>query len=293
MGEHSDAATSIFLPDTVLSLIFQFVDLPDISSVARTCKQWKRSLDAAQEVVFESLAKFYDPRLVELMELLISPQSWKLMLQRRLACNPSGMNQQLQKDLETVFRHEGILPFTNCCHYGCSGVNWYPFEPIKTGGIYFIRFSLNGMNYEPDFIPKCRPPHYDTYEYLDEHWEQQRELLKRWCAVMGLKEEEYDIEKPQDVRRCVMIHFHKDLNLEKYTFSEEEGDEEDIDDEDDDEGEDQDDEDQDDEDGRGRKSGRRRRKRWRRVSGGRWEQGVGLAGRMMSGDIIATKIRLR
>ena len=40
-----------------------------------------------------------------------------------------------------------------------------------------------------------------TYEYLDEHWDEECDLLKRWCSVLGLKEGDYSIEKPTDLEK--------------------------------------------------------------------------------------------
>ena len=164
-----------------------------------------------------------------------SSSTWKQLLQRRMTSPyvPFGSNKQLQRDMETVFRNEGILAFSNCCgtcfnaYEGDDPDNDGEYSPenlvnVKTGfkfrtdgGIYFFKLFLNGMNYihnqhphYPVFVAKGGFASYKDYWYLAQHWEEECEIIHRWCSVLGLSKDEYTIIKP-DPGSAVDIKFHK------------------------------------------------------------------------------------
>lgn len=142
-------------------------------------------------------------------------ESLKIKIGSSSSYKPVGLNRTLQKDLEVVFRPRGIVAFSNCCQYYCSGAynEDSSFQTRSTGGIYFIRLHLNGMNYDPErtFVAAS----YYSWEYLMKNWETEYQLLVQWCAVLGLTNPgDYIIEKPESIEHCVTIHFKKYFKLE-------------------------------------------------------------------------------
>lgn len=57
-----------------------------------------------------------------------------------------------------------------------------------------------------------------------------------FCAVLGVNQGDYTIEKPKSVQMCVMINFKNPLILEPERFEDEDGEEEESYDEDDTQG---------------------------------------------------------
>ena len=63
-----------------------------------------------------------------------------------------AFNENLQHELERVFKPMGLVAYSNCCRWGCTGAydeDDAEFVP-RNKGIYFIRLHLNGMNYRPE-----------------------------------------------------------------------------------------------------------------------------------------------
>ena len=52
------------------------------------------------------------------------------------------------------------------------------------------------------------------YWYLAQNWEEECNLIHRWCATLGLKRDEYRFDKPE-VGKAVEIHFKKSVALEE------------------------------------------------------------------------------
>lgn len=218
----SNDCTATTLTDDVLSTIFSFIDLPDVSAVSRTSKQFKASLDAVEDELFHSLVEFHCKRqypwLVKYKELLPpGNQSWKIVMRLTLVSSyePAGYNQKLQKAFEEAFRNEGILAFSNCCHFACSSAynERDPFFIVREKGIYFVRLHLNGMNYSHDetFLVAAN---YADYDYLIENWDSECKILERWCQVLGLGAGDFTIEKPPSLAHCVLISFKAPLELD-------------------------------------------------------------------------------
>ena len=218
------------LPDHVFSCILEFVDLNTFAVVALVSKRWKKCLESVEQDVFQNISKAQYPRVVELKELLPPTPNvtWRQLLKQYVKATPWGMNQQLQRDLETVFRHEGITAFSNFCIVnGTANYSelpgfrgrmppWNPYASPenKHGGIYFIKVFFNGENYH-DSVDTAHAGYFDL-DYLLENWETECEVLKRWCAVAGV--EEYEVIKPESINECVQVKFKEPLALEKETF---------------------------------------------------------------------------
>jgi hypothetical protein len=210
----------------ILSMILSFVDLPDVSAVSRTSKQFKRSLEAVEDELFHSLVKYrckrQYPTLVKRKDQLPpDEQSWKVILHKTLVSSyykPVGSNKKLQKALEAEFRNEGIVAFSNCCTYNCSSAyNKYdPFFIPREKGIYFVKFILNGKNYFPYYSRLVVSAWFEDFEYLVEHWESECKILVRWCQVLGLKEGDFTIHKPEYIHTCVMIEFKVPIKFLEY-----------------------------------------------------------------------------
>ena len=54
---------------------------------------------------------------------------------------------------------------------------------------------------------------YKDYWYLAQHWEEECEIIHRWCAILGLSEDEYIINKPE-TGKGIEIEFHRSVVLE-------------------------------------------------------------------------------
>ena len=127
-----------------------------------------------------------------------------------------GRRRQLQADLETVFRPLGIVAFSTCCNYACSGSynEDGTFLGREDDGIYYIRLHLDGMNFDPEPVQVAAS--YGSWEYLDMHWDTECQMLAGWCAVLGLKEGDYTIMKPESIKTCVLISLKKHPELEDF-----------------------------------------------------------------------------
>ena len=253
----------MILSQDVLSKIFLFADAKELGRIAAVSKAWKAVLGEREQTIWESLMENRYPRLARLVRLgpdVENGYSWKKGFKTRSSSpfEPVGVNRDLQKDLETVFSPRGIVAFTNCCKIECSGAYNEVDESFRVrqdDGIYFIRFTLNGMNYSPDkyvmFAAMSNKSKdkgdseycfhgiaisYGSLEYLYEHWEQEQQLIAQFCAVIGLEEGEFKIHKPKSIRTCIMVENYKPLQLEPMHWGEsdfEEDDEEfEVDDDD-------------------------------------------------------------
>jgi hypothetical protein len=149
------------------------------------------------------------------------------------------LNEELCDELESVFKPLGIVAFSRCCRWGCTGSydeedpNWCE----KTGrqkGIYYIRLHLDGMNYDP--APECCFAMYSDFEYTMNHWDEECELLMRFCRIVygdekNGKNSRFRIEKPENESRGIGIFFEDPLTLQPMPADEEEDEDEDEDEE--------------------------------------------------------------
>ena len=121
------------------------------------------------------------------------------------------INRYLKIALEEEFKPHGIVAFSTCCRWGCTGSydedDDYFFE--RNMGIYYIKLYLDGMNYEPS--PKCCYVEYNDFDWLIENWVQERKILVRFCHILGLSETsnppDFTIEKPIDYNDSIKIQF--------------------------------------------------------------------------------------
>lgn len=131
------------------------------------------------------------------------------------------LNQDLKDRLEEEFSPIGLVAYSGCCRWGCTGSyggdGQDDFEDRKNG-IYYIRLHLEGMNYDahPDscYASYCAEEG-DAHEYLMDHWDEEVRLIRKFCEILGLTKEDYTISKPPDARTTIGIHFNRPLNLDE------------------------------------------------------------------------------
>jgi hypothetical protein len=124
-----------------------------------------------------------------------------------------GLNQDLQSRLEAEFKPKGIVAYSNCCRWGCTGSYDEDDDEFvgRQQGIYYIRLHLNGMNYNPR--PLAAYVQYSDHAYLIEHWDEESGFLKKWAEILGVKS--VTITKPADERQAVEVSFAVPLELEE------------------------------------------------------------------------------
>ena len=126
-----------------------------------------------------------------------------------------GINHPLAMKLEAHFKPLGVAAFSRCCRYGCTDT--YAEDPAfkeisRDQGIYFIRFHLDGMNYDDQ--PENFFAYYQDFDYLMQEWESEQPLLVKWCSILGLKPSEYTIVKPENENQSIMVKFSEPFSME-------------------------------------------------------------------------------
>ena len=133
-----------------------------------------------------------------------------------LYANRMRMNRALGLKLEAHFKPLGIAAFTCCCRYRCTDTyaeDDPAFDEIsRDQGIYFMRFNLDGMNYNE--TPEGFYAFYQDFDFLMQEWESEKELLVKWCTIIGLKPSEYTIDKPENAAKGIHVSFSKPFSLE-------------------------------------------------------------------------------
>jgi len=124
-------------------------------------------------------------------------------------------NEVIADLLFAEFEPIGIAAYTCCCKYLCTGTYADEDEWRKTSrknGIYFFRFTLDGMNY---FNNKRHGvyAHYCDYDYLIHEWESEKKIVERWCNAIGLYEGDYTVEQPEQ-GKAVWVEFNKPYLLD-------------------------------------------------------------------------------
>ena len=131
------------------------------------------------------------------------------------------LNYELQERLKEEFKPKGIIAFTNCCRYGCTG-NYGDmdddFEVREDGGIYFFYLPLEGMNHKE--LVYYVYASYDSYDYLMNHWEKECDMIRRWADILNVTLTE--IVKPKNENQAICIWFDTPLLLENYSDEEDE-----------------------------------------------------------------------
>jgi len=178
-GGNVDPIHAVLLhsPEILSHTFLYAASIKDVPAIARTCSNWKSLLSSNTsnvDDIWKNLCSIHHPNLLRLHTLCNfsnnGGNTWRQLLRRRMTSpyEPIGSNRQLQRDLETVFRPEGILAFSNCCG-ACFDAyeggkddddeddnetkdkNAFKFR--EDGGIHFFKLFLNGMNYMGNFHP--------------------------------------------------------------------------------------------------------------------------------------------
>lgn len=222
------SSLSSFLDDRdILGKVLEYSDLSTVAAVTRVSKSFQACLETVREGIYGNIVRADHPRLVELMEF-VRPEdrSYEILLRRELdtSFTPFRLNRRLQKDLEIVFRHEGIVAFANCCCANCHAYKTDDFTE-RIEGIYFIHCRLNGSFYEADLTRlSCL---YHSHHHLMEYWDEECDILHRWCGVLGLRPGDYDIIQPSSHHRVIVVEFKEPLQLEAVDYSSGDDDEDD------------------------------------------------------------------
>jgi hypothetical protein len=127
------------------------------------------------------------------------------------------LNIELKNKLKDYFFDKGIVSWIGCCRYGCSAsYNEYNdnFKETENGGIYYISLYLSGMNYQVN--PTQIYIAFNDYDYLMKNLQEQTQLIKKFCEIIGLDDEDYVITFPKNKNDLITIQIYKDLNLEDY-----------------------------------------------------------------------------
>lgn len=124
------------------------------------------------------------------------------------------MNAQLKKDIENVFSPLGIVGYSGCCRLGCTGSYDETDENFRfrPKGILYFKLFLSGMNY--DQHPSEIAVQYDDLDWVNQNWQDEKALIDRWCAVVGLKKSDYSVERPDSEDKAILIRFKKPLDLD-------------------------------------------------------------------------------
>ena len=127
---------------------------------------------------------------------------------------PRPLNEALMTKLEDVFSSLGIVAYSACCRYHCSGSynegnpNFHP----RLQGIYFIQLYLDGMNYRSE-VDSCYAM-YQDHTFLKENWASEKEFLYQFCDVLGVSRDRVEFAFPDNAEKAVLIRFLDGLVLE-------------------------------------------------------------------------------
>lgn len=132
------------------------------------------------------------------------------------------MNKSLMSEMELVFKPRGIVGYSACCRLGCTGAYDEDDDNFKyrEQGIFFFKLFLSGMNYEQN--PRVAYVQYESIDYINQNWESEKRIIDEWCRVLGLRDGQYSIEKPETEDKAIAIRFVRPLDLEPVDSDEEE-----------------------------------------------------------------------
>lgn len=122
--------------------------------------------------------------------------------------NKQVYNKDLAERLEAHFKPKGISAFTNCCGTCTNSYADMTGFEYRKKGIFFFRFSLGGMNYYGE--PPGTTAHYDDYNWLLEHWEEESKLIDEFAEIVGVQ---CTYTKPVP-DKAILIEFATPLKLE-------------------------------------------------------------------------------
>jgi hypothetical protein len=124
------------------------------------------------------------------------------------------MNENLKAAIEEVFKPLGIIGYSGCCRLGCTGAydEWDREFRLRDEGIVYFKLFLSGMNYQQH--PQAAFVQYSSLESLNRNWASEKALIDRWCGLLGLNNNEYDIERPKTEDTSITIRFARPLDLD-------------------------------------------------------------------------------
>lgn len=206
-----NAVACVLASEDLLSRILHFAishstEVPNMAVVAH---HWNNNINKSPKTatsLWRSICAAQEPDILSIYNLCqeskacaaVAGSGWRMLLYRSLrSCYvPWGANRRLQKRLELVFSEEGISAFSNCCDSEncCYSYNSCSRFNRREKGIAFFRFYLNGMNYEPHLPLHQVHAVYSDLDYVLRHWEAEVDIIRRWCAVLGVAN--YTVEKP-------------------------------------------------------------------------------------------------
>ena len=117
----------------------------------------------------------------------------------------------LENKLTSVFKPLGVAAFSRCCRFACTETYADRSDFQAREGVYFFRFHLDGINYQPDVYSVA--VHYDDIKFLLENWSSEEAMIHKWCKTIAVHKSNYTIIKPTSEDKSVMIEFVKPLKL--------------------------------------------------------------------------------
>lgn len=224
------AVSSVLGEANLLSSIFHYAisNTKEVPSISLACRHWDDVLNKNPKTgrsLWRSICTAQDPEIIRIFDLCkeskgcpdIPGGGWKILLYRSFSScfTPSGVNKRLQRSLELVFKEEGITAFSNCCGNCTDSYESCSAFKSREKGITFFKFFLNGMNYEGGDAHKAFVS-YSDLNYLHEHWEDECDIIRRWCAVLGVTD--YSVDKPESQVTCIIVNFKEPVTLEDYEW---------------------------------------------------------------------------
>ena len=236
----------------LLSRILNYAlsDTREVPVIALVSRHWNDVVNVnvhTSQSIWYNICVVQNPEILRIYDLCsesktcvdIAGGGYKRLLYRTSTSSfkPTGANKQLQRSLELVFKQEGILAFTTCCSR-CKGayIDCKDYTP-REHGIHFFTFFLSGGNYDSDRYDDPMREYFDDtpiqtkeifasytgLDYILENWETECEIIRRFCAVVGVTD--YTIEKPESIVQAIPIRFTDAIKLEEEQWSSDDEDE--------------------------------------------------------------------
>ena len=129
-------------------------------------------------------------------------------------------NYALNELLRIKFEPLGIVAYSKCCRWGCTGSyagdGEEPRDPSfrpRKKGIYYFRFHTDGMNYysKPD---ECYV-YYWSFKYIMEHWDEEIIFIHDWSSILNMNMDDYSIVKPTWNDEPIIVKFTRPYQLDE------------------------------------------------------------------------------
>jgi hypothetical protein len=237
MSDDENAVASVLGSDDLLSRILHYAisHSSEVPTMAVIAHHWNDNINKNPKTatsLWRNICAAQEPDILRIYNLCqesnacaaIAGSGWRMLLYRSLrSCyTPWGSNIRLQKSLELVFFEEGISAFSNCCDtdYCCYSYNSCSRFSRREKGIVFFRLYLNGVNYDPSRPLNKVYVLYSDLNYVLENWEAECDIIRRWCAVLGVTR--YTVEKPSLESISMRVVFGNPVVLEGHVVEDEE-----------------------------------------------------------------------